>query len=147
MTEADWLARREALYQSVGRAVHSSQMLETQLRLILATLKEELEVQIDFRSLAAPDNKEPLGKLIGALNSHGKPPATARAVLTEALQSRNRVVHQFFIRNADAFSHPTVFAAGARSCWLILTSCQPARRWRTTCCSNFAAHGESMRTR
>ncbi len=109
MTEADWAARHEALYKLVGRAVYTSQMLETQLRLILAVLQDELEVQIDFRSLAAPENRDPLGKLIGALKSAGNPPATARSALEDALKSRNRVVHQFFVRNTDAFSHLSVF--------------------------------------
>ncbi len=109
MTEADRIARRDSLYLFVGRAIHTSQLLESQLRLILAVLEDELEVQIDYRSLAAPDNKKPLGKLIGALNAAGATPPKARDVLAEAIQARNRIAHQFFIRNVDATTHKQVF--------------------------------------
>ena len=111
MTDADRITRRDALYLSVGRAVHTSQVLESQLRLLLAVLRDELEVQIDYRSLAAPDNKEPLGKLIAALSTAGATSSEARGVLADAIQARNRIVHQFFVRNVDAFLHPQMFAA------------------------------------
>jgi len=111
MTEADRISRRDAFYLAVGRAVHTSQLLESQLRLLLAVLNDELEVQIDYRSLAAPDNKNPLGKLINALSQAGATSSETKGVLADALHSRNRIVHQFFVRNADATLHPEMFSA------------------------------------
>lgn len=111
MTAADRIARRDTLYLIVGRAIHTSQLLESQLRLVLAVLEDELEVQIDYRSLAAPDNKKPLGKLMSALSSAGTTSPGARDVLADAIQARNRIAHQFFVRNVDATTDAQVFAA------------------------------------
>jgi hypothetical protein len=108
--EAEWTARRNQLCQEVGRAVYTSQMLEQQLSLAVAVLNDALTLQIDARSLAAPDHKQSLGKLIGALDKATEGQFRDRPVLTDALEARNRVVHEFFVRNNDAFSDLDVFA-------------------------------------
>lgn len=107
--EAAWVARRNLLCQEVGRAVYASQMLEQQLDLAVAILNKTLSLQIDARSLAAPANTRPLGRLIGALTKAFSGEFSGRSQLSEALEARNRVVHDFFVRNNDAFSDLDIY--------------------------------------
>lgn len=100
---------RARLYQAVGRAVYTSQMLESQLSLTLAILKDELALQVDLHSLAAPDNKHSLGRLLSALSKVLPKPFDGQAALSVALEARNRVVHHFFIRNNDALTDLSVY--------------------------------------
>ena len=100
---------RTRLYQAVGRAVYTSQMLESQLTFILAILKNELALQVDLHSLAAPDHKRSLGQLIGALSTVLPEPFDGQETLSAALEARNRVVHHFFIRNSDALTDLSVY--------------------------------------
>jgi len=100
---------RNELFRAVGRAVYTSQMLESQLALILAILKDELALQVDLHSLAAPDHKRSLGQLIGTLSEALPEPFEGRETLSEALEARNRVVHHFFVRNNDAFTEMSVY--------------------------------------
>lgn len=101
-------ARREALYLAVGRTIYTCQLLESQLRLVLAILNDKLALQVDFHSLAAPDEKRTLGQLIHALGQFGEVSADTHPTLASALEARNRIVHQFIIRNIDAISSDAV---------------------------------------
>jgi len=107
--ESAWAARRNLLCQEVGRVVYASQMLEQQIDLAVAILNKTLSVQIDARSLAAPEDKRPLGGLIKALTKAFGGAFAGRSQLDEALDARNRVVHEFFVRNNDAFSDLEVY--------------------------------------
>lgn len=108
--EMSWVGRRNQLCQQVGRAVYTSQMLEQQIDLSLAILKDTLELQIDAHSLTAPDNRQSLGQLMGALAKACGGAFHGHRVLRAALEARNRVVHEFFVRNNDAFTDLEVFA-------------------------------------
>ena len=108
--EAAWSARRNQLCQEVGRAVYTSQMLEQQIQLAVAILNDSLTLQLDSYSLAAPDSKNTLGHLIRALSKATDGEFHGQAILAEALEARNRIVHEFFVRNNDAFSDLGVYA-------------------------------------
>lgn len=111
INESERKNRLEQLYRSVGRVVHTSQLLETQLALVLAILRDELELQVDFHSLAAADNKSSLGTLIEAIRRAKGHSFDGESLLTAALEARNRIVHHFFVRNVDATTNRAVYVA------------------------------------
>ena len=101
-------ARREVLDRAVGRSLYTCQLLESQLKIVLALLNDKLTLQLDFHSLAAPDDRRTLGHLIRAIGQFDEVPPDAHDLLAHALDARNRIVHDFFIRNVDAFASDSV---------------------------------------
>lgn len=101
--------RRDFLYRSVGETVHLAQTLELQVATLISLLNNHFDTDIDVHGLIVPDHRKTLGQLMQQLRSVGTADENGERILAEALEKRNRIVHEFFNKNVKAFSVDEVF--------------------------------------
>lgn len=94
---------RDRLYREAGEALHLAQVLEFNISTLIKLLNEYGKANIDGIPLIVGDDKRTLGQLIVALKKHVSIDAAGLEALTNALNERNYLAHEFFIRNVDAF--------------------------------------------
>ena len=93
----------DRLYRQVGEAIHLAQALELSISLLISILNRQFLAGIDERQLILADDRKTLGQLIREMKKHGDLNQEAADTLSEALEARNYVAHQFFNRNVEAF--------------------------------------------
>ena len=71
---------------------------------MITILNERLDTNIAADSLIIGDDRRTLGELIKKLRRHVTLNEDAADMLAAAIEARNHVSHQFFIRSLDAFS-------------------------------------------
>jgi len=89
-------------------------MLETSLRAFIEVVNRRFDAHIDAEQIILAEDRQTLGRLIEQLKRHVEINLEFTDALAEALEARNYIAHQFFIRNASAFKDEAACASALR---------------------------------
>ena len=106
---------RDVLYRTAGEALHVGQVLEINVRSLIAILNRGSGTDLDADALILAEDKKTLGRLIEKLRPMGQFCSDTETALTIALAARNYIAHDFFIRHNDAFSSDDVMQKAVAS--------------------------------
>jgi hypothetical protein len=93
---------KERLFREMGEAILCAQLLEMNIRVLIAVLNRQFQAGIDERSIIVEDDRQTLGRLIWEMKKHGDLDEGGARLLSEALDARNYLAHHFFALNAAA---------------------------------------------
>lgn len=88
-----------------------AQALELYVATLADILNRHFNAQIDADEIILRESKKTLGQLIIELKKRASLSAEAASALAEALEARNYIAHECFIRINGAFSNEEAFAA------------------------------------
>lgn len=94
----------ESIYKKIGEALHLGQTLEFSTRTLISVLNDNFDSKIDIDGLIVKSDKKTLGRLIGELKKHAKIDESGCEILESALNIRNYIAHDYFIKNNALFS-------------------------------------------
>jgi len=106
---------RDALYREVGEALHLAQTLEFNISALITIVNQHYKAGIKVAPLVVGDDKRTLGQLIREVQKRASLDQAGAEALAEALEARNYVAHQFFIRNIAAFSNEATCGEAIKS--------------------------------
>lgn len=89
---------RDALYREVGEALHLAQTLEFNISTLITIMNRHYHADIEPAPLVVGDDRRTLGQLIREVQKRASLDQAGVDALAEALDARNYVAHQFFIR-------------------------------------------------
>ena len=95
---------RDVLYITAGEALHAGQVLEINVRSLIAILNRQTAAGLDPDLIVLAEDKKTLGRLMEKLRPLAKSCSDTENALSTALAARNYIAHDFFIRHNDAFS-------------------------------------------
>ncbi|PCJ28182.1 MAG: hypothetical protein COA96_01345 [SAR86 cluster bacterium] len=94
---------RIELYTLVGETLHLSQVFELHLRILISIFNDNFGTEIDEDALILKEDKKTLGVLLKELKKKTSLDQAGKEIFQEALQKRNYIAHDFFIKNTFAF--------------------------------------------
>ena len=95
---------RDNLYREVGEALHLAQTLEFNISTLISIMNRHYQAHIEGAPLIVGNDRRTLGQLIREIQKHAKLDQAGIDALSEALEARNYVAHNFFIRTIAAFT-------------------------------------------
>lgn len=99
MLNVDYYAR---LYEAVGRCIHLGQTLDTNIRALAQVLAETGRAEIRPEEIILSERKQTLGQLLRAVHNLVNFSEDAESILTHALQARDYIAHDLFVRRTLA---------------------------------------------
>jgi len=97
--------RYATLHQTAGEALHMGQVLELNLGILIDLVNRGRGSFVDARKLIVEENKKTLGQLVAELRKRATVSAETEHALSAALEARNYIAHDFFLRVVDAFTN------------------------------------------
>ena len=87
------------------------QVLELTITVLIELLNRGASTQIEARQIIIEDNKKTLGQLIVQLKKQTRVSPETEEALSTALDARNYIAHEFFLRVTDAYASDDANAA------------------------------------
>ena len=106
---------RDVIYREVGEAMHLAQTLEFNISALITIMNLHYKAEIKTAPLIVGDEKRTLGQLIREIRKQASLDQAGAEALSEALDARNYLAHQFFIRNIAAFSDEDICREAIKS--------------------------------
>jgi hypothetical protein len=104
----------DRLYREVGEAIQVAQMLEASLRALVTVLNRRFDAHIDEQQIILAEDRHTLGRLIEQFKTQAELNDDFVSLLAEALEARNYIAHEFFIRHLSALSDEAAYVPALR---------------------------------